>query len=498
MTVETRRFPWGTAAPSPRRGPAPVSSRRKASATTRSCAAPRSSAGPSRFSFPPCPSPPARKPRPSRSSEAVLAELRSVGKSISVASFGSIHDARDLERTHHVRTHFDPGRPARRRRIFRTGLLPASSQEGHGPDQVQEVLQRGGHRGRKRRDRQGLRGREEEVRGRGEGGARGGPEERRRRQPVDRRPAVRGPGFSQSSFLREAVLRHAPEGGREGILRAARRAGGGEARGNRPVLPADAPASGGAHPGPGGAGAGGPEVFRGVARPRRARSPRPGQEGGRGEDGAPPDRSDVGRVGPDAAPRRVPPSAGEAARLQTQVRGQDGGARPGRRGQGRGPDGSPSQEHRESRRPGKGEEKPNQESRSRLREQWRLEANETANGIPARLRNRSGPDRRRGGDLALFQARSHRPCSDAPRAGRQTYRRAAQRRRGARAPSAGLPRSLPERGSVRVLIFSWRNSERAFCFGRTATAPPPLESSPPDPGAAEASPRQSYGCRGPR
>src|SRR6266498_138020 len=66
MTVETRRFPWGTAAPSPRRGPGPVSSRRKASATTRSCAAPRSSAGPSRFSFPPCPPPPARKPRPSK------------------------------------------------------------------------------------------------------------------------------------------------------------------------------------------------------------------------------------------------------------------------------------------------------------------------------------------------------------------------------------------------------------------------------------------------
>src|SRR6266496_3417277 len=66
MIVETRRFPWGTAAPSPRRGPGPVSSRRKASATTRSCAAPRSSAGPSRFSFPPCPPPPARKPRPSK------------------------------------------------------------------------------------------------------------------------------------------------------------------------------------------------------------------------------------------------------------------------------------------------------------------------------------------------------------------------------------------------------------------------------------------------
>src|SRR6266508_5047531 len=99
---------------------------------------------------------------------------------------------------------------------------------------------------------------------------------------------------------------------------------------------------------------------------RRPRCPRRRQEGRGGEDGASPERSNVGRVGPDTAPRRVPPGAGEAARLQAQVRGQDGGARPGPGGQGRGPDGSPSQEYRSpGGRPGQGKEKRNQGSRLR-------------------------------------------------------------------------------------------------------------------------------------
>src|SRR5262249_60947143 len=94
----------------------------------------------------------------------------------------------DLERAHHLRADFHPGRASRRGRVLRARLVPPPSPEGHGPDPLQEVLQQGRRRGAQRRDCEGIRGLEEQVRGRRERGARGSPEGCRRRRPLDRSP----------------------------------------------------------------------------------------------------------------------------------------------------------------------------------------------------------------------------------------------------------------------------------------------------------------------
>ncbi len=76
------------------------------------------------------------------------------------------HYERNLARTYHVRGHLHTGRTLQCPGAFRTQGIPSIAQEGSCPDQLQEVLQRRECRGEQRGNRQGIRGRQEPLRGR--------------------------------------------------------------------------------------------------------------------------------------------------------------------------------------------------------------------------------------------------------------------------------------------------------------------------------------------
>src|SRR5215213_4719152 len=144
--------------------------------------------------------------------------------------------ARDLDRCHLVRARQRAGAHVQRDRRARSALQ-LRPREGRQPDRLREVLQGRGEAGPRRRDRQGVRGREGRVRLHGRRGLRGGAG---RGLQDDRDPGLRSLRRDRPDLLRADVLPGAAGGRREGLCPAPARDGGLGARGDRHVCHARA------------------------------------------------------------------------------------------------------------------------------------------------------------------------------------------------------------------------------------------------------------------
>src|SRR5262249_24817054 len=109
--------------------------------------------------------------------------------------------ARDLERTHQLRPRLDSRTASLRHRILGARLLPAPAQERHGADHLQEILQQGREGSPKRRNREGIQGRQKPLCHRREGRARRSSRRAWRRNRKHRGASVRRSGLAESFEL---------------------------------------------------------------------------------------------------------------------------------------------------------------------------------------------------------------------------------------------------------------------------------------------------------